>query len=156
MIEIFAIAAVLCIPVYLFVRLHRDRTRNAPLRGEIEARVCFDTRLSHVRILGTGGFRGTRGQWISLRGQTRLIVGTDAFMIEASQALREYVFTGRDSSIAFSEAPSRIGDQGWIIITGQAGGLPVRIAISHHNLPEVWRALARTGVAQTDEPTIGW
>ena len=38
-----------------------------------------------------------------MRGPKRLIVGTDAFMISAPQALCEFVFTGRESSIAFTQ-----------------------------------------------------
>jgi hypothetical protein len=43
----------------------RERAGNPALRGEIEVKVCFATRLDRVSILGTGGFRGTRGYWIS-------------------------------------------------------------------------------------------
>lgn len=32
--------------VYLFVWRNRERDRNDPLRGEIEARVCFETPLT--------------------------------------------------------------------------------------------------------------
>jgi hypothetical protein len=46
--------------VYLFTRRNRERDRNAPLRGEIEARVCFETALARVSILGTGGFWAPR------------------------------------------------------------------------------------------------
>ena len=53
--------------VYLFTRRNRERDRNAPLRGEIEARVCFKTTLDRLSVLGTGGFGGTRGVWISVR-----------------------------------------------------------------------------------------
>ena len=69
--------------VYLFTRWNRERAGNAPLRGEIEAQVCFETTLDRASILGTGGFGGTRGVWIPLRGPKRLIVGTDAFMVSA-------------------------------------------------------------------------
>ena len=54
--------------VYLFTRRNRERDRNAPLRGEIEAQVCFKTTLDRLSVLGTGGFGGTRGVWISVRG----------------------------------------------------------------------------------------
>ena len=87
--------------MYLFMRQKRERTTNALLRGEIQAGARFATRLDHVSHLGTGGVGGTRGQWISLRGPKRLVVGADAFMISAPQALREFVFTGRESSIRF-------------------------------------------------------
>jgi hypothetical protein len=142
MIEIAAIVAFLCVPVYLFVRRSRERARNTPLRGEIVSMVRFEARLSGARILGAGGFRGTRGQWISIRGQTRLVVGSDAFLINASQALREYVFRGCDSSITFAE------NRDWIVITGQDHGRQIQVAITRDNLPEVWQALARTGAAQ--------
>ena len=57
--------------VYLFIRRNRERAGNAPLRGEIEARVCFETTLDRASILGTGGFGGTRGVWIRLSGSAR-------------------------------------------------------------------------------------
>ena len=69
--------------VYMFMRRNGERARNAPLRGEIEAQVCFETILYRASILGTGGFGGTRGQWIPLRGPKRLTVGTDAFTVSA-------------------------------------------------------------------------
>jgi hypothetical protein len=133
--------------VYMFRRRDRERARNAPLRGEIKAQICFETVLDGARVLGTGGFRGTPGYWISLRGPKRLTVGTDAFMISAPQALREYVFTGRESSIAFSQAPSGLLDRDWIVITGQADGRQVQLAITRSNLLDVWQALAGTGAA---------
>jgi len=134
---------------YLMVRRQRhERARNAPLRGEIETHVCFDTTLYRASILGTGGFGGTRGQWISLRGPKRLTVGTDAFMISAPQALRELVFKGRESSIAFSQMPSRLVARDWIVITGQADGRQVQLAITKkEGLADIWQALARTGAA---------
>ena len=113
--------------LYLFMRQNRERTANAPLRGEIQARARFATKLDHASILGTGGFRGTRGQWISLRGPKRLVVGADAFMISSPQALREFVFTGRESSIRFSQAPSRLVQRDWIVITGQASDRQVQL-----------------------------
>ena len=67
-------------------------------------------------------------------------------MVSAPQALSEYVFMGRESSIALNQAPSRLGNRDWIVITGQAGGRQVRLAITRDNLPEVWQALAGTGV----------
>jgi hypothetical protein len=152
--EFVVTAAVLCGIAYLSVRSNRERARNAPLRAEIEAQVCFETPLSRVRVLGTGGFGGTRGMWISVRGPKRLIVGTDAFMISAPQAPRKYAFTGRESSIALSQAPSRLVNRDWIVITGQDYGRQVELAITRDNLSELWQALARTGVAQTGEPGI--
>jgi hypothetical protein len=133
--------------VYVFKRRNGERARNAPLRGEIEAQVCFETILYRASILGTGGFRSIRGYWIPLRGPKRLIVGTDAFMVSAPQALREFTFRGRETSITFSQVPSRLVDRDWIVITGQSGGRQVQLAITHDNLPDVWQALARTGAA---------
>jgi hypothetical protein len=128
--------------VYLYTRRNRERDRNASLRDEIEARVCFKTALDRVSILGTGGFGGTRGVWISVRGPKRLIVGTDAFMISAPQALREFVFRGPESSIAFDQA---VNSDDCIMITGQADGRQVQLAITGDTLQDVWQALAGTG-----------
>jgi hypothetical protein len=77
------------------------------------------------------------------------MVGADAFMISAPQALREFVFTGRESSIRFSQAPSRLVRRDWIVITGQASDGQVQLAITKKaGLPEIWQALAGTGAAQ--------
>jgi hypothetical protein len=130
--------------VYLFMRRNRERAGNAPLRGEIEAQVCFGTTLDRASILGTGGFGGTRGVWIPLRGPKRLIVGTDAFVVFAPQALREFVFRGSESSIAFGQA---VNPDDCIMITGQVGGRQVQLAITGDNLPDIWQALAGTGAA---------
>lgn len=130
--------------VYLFTRRNRERDRNAPLRGEIAARVCFETALDRVSILGTGGFGGTRGVWISVRGPKRLIVGTDAFMISAPRALREFVFRGPESSITFSQA---VNPDDCIMIAGQADGRQVQLAITGDSLRDIWQALAGTGAA---------
>jgi hypothetical protein len=133
--------------VYMFKRRDRERAGNAPLRGEIEAQVCFATRLDRVSILGTGGFRGARDYWIPFRGPKRLVVGTDAFMISMPQALREYVFAGCESSIALSQMPSGLAAGEWIVITGQVGGRQVQLAITKkEELPDIWQALAGTGV----------
>lgn len=126
--------------VYMFMRRNRERSGNAPLRGEIEARVCFETTLDRASFLGTGGFGGTRGVWIPLRGPKRLIVGTDAFMVSAPQALSEFVFRGSESSIAFDP-------DDYVMITGQAGGRQVQLAITGGNLPDIRQALAGTGAA---------
>jgi hypothetical protein len=141
------VLAVPAVMVGLVVRRDRERARNAPLRSEIGVRVCFATTVDRVSILATGGFGGARGQWIPLRGPKRLTIGTDAFMVSAPQALREFVFRGRECSIAFSQAPSRFVNRNWIVITGQAGGRQVQLAISNDNLQEVWQALAGTGAA---------
>ena len=142
---VFAVA-ILCGIAHLFVRRSRERAENAPRRNDIEAGASFLAPLNRASVLGTGGFGGTRGVWISLRGPKRLTVGADAFMVSAPQALREYVFTGRDSSIARSQAPSRIVGRDWIVITRRDGDRQLRLAITADNLPEVWQALAGTGV----------
>jgi hypothetical protein len=120
---------------------------DASLHNQIEAGARFQTRLYRASVLGTGGFGGTRGAWIPLRGPKRLTVGTDAFMVCAPLAGREFAFTARESSIAVSQAPSLLVNRDWIVITAQAGGRQVRLAITRDNLPEVWQALAGTGVA---------
>jgi hypothetical protein len=71
----------------------------------------------------------------SLRCPKRLTVGTDAFLVSAPQALREYVVTGRDTSIALSQAPSRIVNRDWIVVTRQDGDRQLRLAITTDNLP---------------------
>jgi hypothetical protein len=99
--------------------------------------VCFETTLDRVSIL-------SRGMWIPVRGPKRLIVGTDAFMISAPQALRKFVFRGPESSIAFGQAVNP-GD--YIRITGQVDGRQVQLAITRDNLHDIWQALAGTGAA---------
>lgn len=130
--------------VYLFVRRNRERARNAPLRAEIEAQVRFETTLVRASMLGTGGFGGTRGVWIRLQGPKRLIVGTDAFMISTPQALREFIFVGAESSIAFGQA---VNPDDCIMISGEAGGRQIKLAITGKDLQGIWHALAGTGVA---------
>jgi hypothetical protein len=134
------------------VPLKRQRAGNAPqLRTEIEAQVCFATALTYVSVLGKGGWTT---HWLRLQGPKRLIVGTDAFIVSAPRALREYAFRGCECSIAFSQAPSRFVNRDCIVITGpsrcgsaprQARGRQVKLAISRDNLLEVWQALAGTG-----------
>jgi hypothetical protein len=142
------LAVIVCGAVGLVIRRNRDRATNAPLRAEIEARICFETALDRVEVLGTGGFRGTRRYWHTKRGPTRLVVGTDFFMISAPQALSEYVFTGRESSIAIAQMPFGPAGRDWIVIKGQAGGRQVQLALTHRgNLMDIWRALAGTGAA---------
>lgn len=143
------LAVIVCGCVFLFTQRKRERAMNAPLRSEIEAQVRFETPLARVSTLGTGGFGATRGVWISLRGPKRLTVGTDSFMISAPQALREYVFIGRESSIAFSQlVASRYADGDWIVITGQpGGGRQIQFAIRHDNLPAIWQTLSATGAS---------
>jgi len=149
--------AIIGVIAYLLVRRNRERGTNAPLRGAIEAQVCFETVLSRARVLGTGGFGGTRGYWIPLRGPKRLIVGTDAFMVSAPQAMREFVFSGRGSSIAFTRMRSGLldRDRGWIVVTGRADGRQIELAIAQDNLLDVWEALARTGAMPTSSEVPG-
>jgi hypothetical protein len=158
LLPLILVAVVIAGMAYLGIRQNRESARNGPLRDEIAGRVCFETPLDHVNKLGTGGFDGgTRNYWISLRGPTKLIVSTDSFMISAPQALREFVFAGHESSIEFSQEPSR-GITGithdWIIISGQSGGRPVQLAIRRKDsLQEIWNALAGTGAALLRSPS---
>jgi hypothetical protein len=143
--------AILVIPggiLYLIVRRNRERDGNAPQRNEIDAQASFRVSLRRASVLGTGGLGGTRGIWIPLRGPKRLTVGTDGFVVSAPQALREFAFTGRYSSIAVSRVPSQLVSRDWIVITPRDGGR--RLAIMSDNLPEIWQALAGTG-ATPDE-----
>lgn len=151
--EFVVILAIPCVIVYLLARQHRERDGNTPLRIEIGERVFFRAPLYRASVLGTGGFGGTRGVWFPLHGPKRLTVGTDAFMVSAPQAGREFVFTERDSSIALSQAPSRVVTRDWIVVTRQDGDQQLRLAITRDNLPEVWQALAGTGV--TLAPAMG-
>jgi hypothetical protein len=43
--------------------------------------------------------------------------------------------------------PSRLVGRDWIVITGEAGGRQVQLAITRDNLLDVWQALAGTGAA---------
>lgn len=139
--------------VSLFVRRNRERARNAPLRAGIEAQVRFKTRLHRVKFLGTGGWSGgTRGYWLTANGPAWLAVGTDAFMISLPQALHEYVFRGRETSMMVTQAPSGWDVRDWIVITGQIDGRQRHFAITRDNLPEVWQALAGTGVTVVPAP----
>ncbi|HUC26845.1 MAG TPA: hypothetical protein VMA73_29455 [Streptosporangiaceae bacterium] len=135
--------------------LNRQRAKTSGLRSEIEAHVCFETTLARASLLGTRGYTGlggTRGQWLPMQRPRRLIVGTDAFIFSAPNALKEYAFRGHDCSIAYSQAPSKFVTRDWIIITGQAGRRPVQLAISDDNLPEIWQALTDAGVAYGHGP----
>jgi hypothetical protein len=103
--------------------------------SEIAAGVCFETALDRVSVR-------RRGVWISLQGPKRLIVGTDTFTVSAPQTRREFRFRGPESSIAFGQA---VNPNDCIMITGQADGPQVQLAITRDNLPDIWQALARTG-----------
>jgi hypothetical protein len=131
--------------VYVFIRQNRERARNAPLRFDIEARVCYSTALDRAVILGTGGY------WIAIKGPKRLVVGTDAFMVVSSLG-PVFAFRGCESSITFSQAPSRVVTRDWIVITGQNGTRPVQLAVTvtkKGSMPEIWQALAGAGAALT-------
>ena len=126
---------------FVVLRQYREHARNAPLRDEIEARACFETTLDRARVLGTGG-------WIPVMKNLpkRLVVSTDAFMV--CSPFFEYVFRGCESSIAFTQAPSRGASRDWIVITGQKGDRQVHVAVTKKDgLQEIWQALARTGAA---------
>jgi hypothetical protein len=90
--QILVPLAIFGVIAYLLMRRNRERAGNAPLRGQIEAQVRFETALDRASVIEPGGFGSTRGRWIPVHGSKRLIVGTDAFMVSAPQALREYVF----------------------------------------------------------------
>lgn len=144
------------VTVYMYVRRNRERARNAPLRSEIEARVRFTSYLDVVLMPGTGGLGGARGHWIPVMkgGQKRLVVGTDAFMVTGP--FGEYVFRGCESSIEFSQAPSRINKRDWIIITGQHGTQQVQLAVTRNgSMTQIWKALAATGAAQGPSAMLG-
>src|ERR1700722_7721761 len=144
--EFVVTLAIACGIVYLFARRNRERDENAPLRNEIEAGVTLRTSLHRASVLGTGGFGGTRGMWVPLRGPKRLTGGAGGFTVSAPLASREFTFAGSDSSIALSQAPSRVVSRNWIVITRNDGNRQLRLAITRDNLPEVWQALAGTGV----------
>ena len=57
--------------LYSFMRRTGERTISNPLHREISARVRFAAKPTMPAFSGTGGFRGTRGVWISLRGPKR-------------------------------------------------------------------------------------
>jgi hypothetical protein len=144
------LAAVACGIVGLVIQRNRLQARNAPLRGEIEARVRFESPLDGLEKLGSGGFGGSPRYWHTLRGPRRLIVGADAFMISAPQALSEFVFTGAETSIALAQMRFGPAGRDWIVITGHPGGRSVQLAITHAgNLMQIWQALAATGATLT-------
>jgi len=129
--------------VRLLMQRKRERATNAPLRSYVLSQVRFETTFLRASRLGA------RREWIPLRGPKRLIVGTDAFVVSAPQALREFAFTGAESSIAFTRMPGRLAGRArdWIVITGPSGGSQVQLAIGPDNLLQVWQALAETGAA---------
>jgi hypothetical protein len=140
---------VIAIIVYAFIRESRERARNAPLRGEIEARVCFSTVLDRARFRGTGGY------WIAIKGPKRLVVGTEAFMVVSSSGA-VFALRGCESSFAWSQAPSRVVNRDWIVITGQNGTRQVQLAVTKKGgLPEIWQALAGTGAAPGTPANFG-
>jgi hypothetical protein len=129
------------------IQQYRESARNAPLRAEIEVAACFEISLDRVRLLWTGGYKD-RGRWIPIMKNLskRLVIGPDAFMVRSPGA--EYVFRGCESSIEFSQEPSRADSRDWIVITGQNGGRQVQLAITKKSgMQEIWQALAGTGAA---------
>jgi hypothetical protein len=141
--------AVMAIIICAFIRESRDRARNAPLRFDIEMQVCFSTALDHAMILGRGGY------WIAIKGPKRLVVGTDAFMVVSSLGAA-YALRGCESSIAFSQEPSRVVTRDWIVITGQNGAREVQLAVTRKgSLPEIWQALTGTGAAPRSSADFG-
>jgi hypothetical protein len=130
--------------------LSRQRARNGQQRSEIETQPRYKTTLRHARLLMKNGLGGTR--WADLQGPRRLIVGTDAFIFSAPNALKEHVFNGSECSIAHSQQPSGFVHREWIVITGQADGRQIQLAISDDNLPEIWQALTEAGVAYGHGP----
>jgi hypothetical protein len=84
--EFVVTLAIACGIVYLLARRNRERNGNAPLRHEIEGDVSFRAPLHCASVLGTGGFGGTRGMWIRLRGPKRLTVGANGFVVSAPLA----------------------------------------------------------------------
>jgi hypothetical protein len=152
LLAIAAQAAIALGVVWLSTRLwlSRQRSRNTEWRSEIQTHTRYETSLRHARLLMTGGLGGK--MWADLQGPRRLIVGTDAFVFSAPNALKEFVFSGPECSIAHSQLPSGFVQRDWIVITGQANGRQVQIAISDDNLPEIWQALTGTGVAYGHGP----
>ncbi len=129
--------------------ISRQRARTAGLRSEIEAQLCFATTLDAARLYRITTFGRDGHAWFSLQRPRRLIVGTDAFIFSAPNALREYAFRGCECCISLSHAPSSLFvKRDWIVITGLAGGRQVQLAISNDNLWEIWRALAAAGADQ--------
>ena len=141
--------AIIAIIMYAFIRESRERAMKAPLRFEIEARVCFSTKLDYAMILGRGGY------WIAVKGPKRLVVGTDAFMVVSSLG-PVHVFRGCESSIAFSQAPSRVVTRDWIVVTGRDGARQVQLAVTKKgSLPEIWQAFVGTGAAPESSANFG-
>ena len=133
--------AVMAIIICAFIRESRERASNAPLRFDIEMQVCFSTPLDHAMILGRGGY------WIAIKGPKRLVVGTDAFMVVSSLGAA-YALRGCESSIAFSQEPSRVVTRDWIVIAARNGTREVQLAVTKKGrLPEIWQALTGTGAA---------
>jgi len=128
--------------------LNRQHARNSGLRAEIEAQMRFATTVDYARDNRVTTFARNGHAWVSLGRPMRLIVGTDAFIFEAPNALKEYVFRGSECSIAFSQEPSSVFvTRNWIVITGPARGRQVQLAISNDNLMDIWQALTGAGAA---------
>jgi hypothetical protein len=141
------LAVIACGAAALLIRRNRERAASAPLRGEIEAQVRYGTTVGRACHLGRSGFGGAPGTWYDLRGPKRLTVGTDAFTVSAPQALREYVFNGRESAIGLTQMRFGPAGRDWIVIKGQANGREVQLAIMPDDLADTWNALAGAGAA---------
>jgi hypothetical protein len=129
--------------------INRRRARTAGLRSAIAAQLRFETTLDAARVYRMTTFGRDGHAWFSMQGPRRLIVGTDAFIFSAPNALREYAFRGCECCISLSQAPSSLFvKRDWIVITGPAGGRQVQLAISNDNLSEIWRALAAAGAEE--------
>jgi hypothetical protein len=138
------VLAIAVLFAFALLQQHRERVRDAPLRAEITAEARFEMTLDRVRYWWTGGSRD-RGRWIRVRnGPMRLIVSPDAFMVRTPGAV--YVFRGSETTIEFSQEPSRSASRDWMVITTQNGDRQLRIAVSKKgSMQEIWRVLAGTG-----------
>jgi hypothetical protein len=140
---LFALA-IAVLAAFALLQQHRERVRDAPLRAEITAEARFEMTLDRVRFWWTRGSRD-RGRWVRIRnGPMRLVVSPDAFMVRTPGAV--YVFRGCESSIEFSQEPSRSASRDWIVITTEQGDRQLQVAVSKKgSMQEVWRVLAGTG-----------
>jgi hypothetical protein len=136
------------------VKTWLDHRREEPLRRELmNQEVTFCAKLNHVRVLGTGGLNGTRGQWVSLKGPMSLLVRTGGFEVVCPiNILRllfgmEYRFQASEALIEMSQVPSRFIQSEWIVVSGQKGHRDICIAMTtSDSLDSIWHALTGIGV----------
>jgi hypothetical protein len=64
-----------------------------------------------------------------------------------SGVLSEYVFTGRESSIAITQMQFGPAGRAWVVIKGQAAAARSSLGSRIAAAMDVWQALAGTGVA---------